>query len=273
MSIKRILAVISAFCVSLCSTSFFTADAAETHNVRIHDLNGEIIKTISVPHGEAVDLSAIDTAGMESYINEYTQIGFNSWSEYPETVTKDLDIYALYVKMTISGSIAKKTEYFSKKGKLNTEGIGVSIMKYIQTPQKDENGNFIITAENTDITDACEITPTELSEVFSESNNGTIKIIPPKSNRAFTYNVSYFPGLGDIDHSSIVDADDASIVLTYYTMISTGQAPDLTENEKLICDIDRNNIIDADDASCILSYYTAASTTSSDITWDEFLLS
>ena len=58
----------------------------------------------------------------------------------------------------------------------------------------------------------------------------------------------------------MVDAVDASVVLTVYAMCSTGQVPDLNVEQLTAADVDYNGLIDAVDASLILSYYSYVST-------------
>ena len=76
--------------------------------------------------------------------------------------------------------------------------------------------------------------------------------------------------MGDINNDGLTDADDASSILAAYSMISTGQAPDLTEEQLKAADINADGLVNADDASIILSYYSYVSTGGSD-SLDTFL--
>ena len=67
--------------------------------------------------------------------------------------------------------------------------------------------------------------------------------------------------LGDVNNDRMINAVDASEVLTYYAMTSTNKNGDLDANQKLAADVDRNGSINAVDASNILSYYAYVSTT------------
>uniref|UniRef100_UPI0025EF40BE dockerin type I domain-containing protein n=1 Tax=uncultured Ruminococcus sp. TaxID=165186 RepID=UPI0025EF40BE len=81
--------------------------------------------------------------------------------------------------------------------------------------------------------------------------------------------------LGDVDNDGLINAVDASIVLTYYAMMSTNQKGDFNDTQKKAADVDKNGDINAVDASYILSYYAYTSTTKDTIkkTLEEFLKS
>ena len=57
----------------------------------------------------------------------------------------------------------------------------------------------------------------------------------------------------------------ASKVLAYYSKISTNAVGDFTENQMLVADVNGDGIVDAVDASNILSYYAYISTSKEDI--------
>lgn len=69
--------------------------------------------------------------------------------------------------------------------------------------------------------------------------------------------------LGDIDSDNKINAVDASIVLSYYAMISTSGEGGLSEAQRKAADVDKNGAINAVDASNILSYYAYTSTSKS----------
>lgn len=272
---KQLIAAVAAItfttaCIPINST------AEETHTVTVMGYNDETpIAVLTVPHGGSVDLAKYESSEALNYHeNEYTQVGFGQWSEYPEAVTEDVVIHALSVKMTIEcNSQPSKTEYYSKSGKVNTNGLEVIITKYTQLPEKDENGGFITDIEITDISEACTTIPAVIDKVFLTKNTASVSVFPPSSNKAIlTYDINYFEGLGDADGNDVVDASDASEILKYYSMFQTDAPPTLTEHQKLVCDIDRNNIIEASDAAQILKYYGASQTSNEEISWDDILI-
>ncbi|WP_295086599.1 leucine-rich repeat protein [Ruminococcus sp.] len=71
--------------------------------------------------------------------------------------------------------------------------------------------------------------------------------------------------LGDIDNNGVIDAVDASKVLSYYARISTKQEGGFSDSLKEAADVNKDGVIDAVDASKILSYYAYVSTTKEDV--------
>ena len=61
--------------------------------------------------------------------------------------------------------------------------------------------------------------------------------------------------MGDVNHNGLVDAVDASMVLSEYAALSAGKMRSFSREQVLAADIDRNGVIDAVDASKVLSYY------------------
>ena len=65
---------------------------------------------------------------------------------------------------------------------------------------------------------------------------------------------------GDVNNDGLVNAVDASDVLTYYANISTNTDGGFTEAQKEAADHNGDGQIDASDASSILAYYAESST-------------
>lgn len=70
---------------------------------------------------------------------------------------------------------------------------------------------------------------------------------------------------GDVNRDTIIDARDASAVLTEYAQTSTGKAPTFTGARFHAADINKDGVLDGRDASAILSYYTYTSTSTENI--------
>lgn len=68
--------------------------------------------------------------------------------------------------------------------------------------------------------------------------------------------------LGDVDGNGLIDARDASAVLTEYAKLSTEKGGSFSSEEVKAADVDKNGLVDARDASSILGYYAYTSTTS-----------
>ncbi|MBD5160294.1 MAG: hypothetical protein HDT23_08670, partial [Ruminococcus sp.] len=61
--------------------------------------------------------------------------------------------------------------------------------------------------------------------------------------------------LGDIDNDGLINAIDATMILTEYAFRSTNGTSFLNEAQKKVADVNRDNIIDSVDAGLVLSYY------------------
>ncbi len=273
---KKISACIIAVLTTASIIPFSSYSAEETHNVVIMDFNGSVMQTITVPHGSVLDLSGIDTSSLDQHPDIYTQIAFNSWGNLPESgiVNEDIVVYALFRKMVIAcESYPSKNEYFHNTGNINLDGLSVTITDYIQTPEKDAHGAFIVKEEVTNIESKCTTIPANLDEAFADGKtSASVDVYPINSDKPIiSYDITYLENFGDVNDDKISDSSDASLILAYYSEISTGQDGNFTDKQKTRADIDRNNIIDSADASLILAYYSELSTSPDKITWDDFL--
>lgn len=250
------------------------ASAADTavHTVTVYDFDGNLLTTLKIKDGEAPDLSSVDTSKLEKHLDVYTQIGFDSWSTYPAKITADTSVYALYKKMTISlDGNPLKTEYYSKEGNIDLSGLKVTITVNRQLPQKDEQGRFLISTDTISIESKCTASPATLSEAFAKDNTAKIKVYPIDSEKEIlSYDISYFPYIGDVNMSGMVDATDASDILRFYSIASTGKEPEYKEDQKKRADLDRNGMVDSSDASIVMIYYASAST-GNETNWDKLL--
>ncbi len=70
--------------------------------------------------------------------------------------------------------------------------------------------------------------------------------------------------LGDINNDGLIDAVDASIALIAYSASSVGENHGLTDEQFTAADINGNKIVNSNDASNILAYYSYISTVSAD---------
>lgn len=64
----------------------------------------------------------------------------------------------------------------------------------------------------------------------------------------------------DIDGSGTVTATDASMVLTAYTNIQSGEPSGLTPEQENLADANRDGVINSVDASLIMSFYSGCAT-------------
>ena len=70
--------------------------------------------------------------------------------------------------------------------------------------------------------------------------------------------------LGDVDGNTLIDASDASAILSEYSAISTGGTSIFTDKQRKAANVVDDENIDASDASAILSYYAYVSTGGTD---------
>jgi len=70
--------------------------------------------------------------------------------------------------------------------------------------------------------------------------------------------------LGDVDNDGMINAVDATLILTEYALLSTGDTGTFTDTQKKSADIDSDRMINAVDATFVLSYYAYLSTGGSD---------
>ena len=78
--------------------------------------------------------------------------------------------------------------------------------------------------------------------------------------------------LGDVNEDGKVDAKDASLILVYYSKMSTGGDGGFTEAQISAANVNDDTLIDAKDASFILAYYAMASTASGEVpTMSEYM--
>ena len=108
---------------------------------------------------------------------------------------------------------------------------------------------------------AYSVTPTEyaLSQSYTEvRNNSTVFTAP-----IFKFKIKKgdAPILkGDVNFDGVIDAIDASMVLTEYARTSAGHAPTFTPRQMIAADWNDDGVVDAVDASAILDYYAKSST-------------
>lgn len=66
--------------------------------------------------------------------------------------------------------------------------------------------------------------------------------------------------VGNVNGDDIVDASDASVILSTYALLSTGKISILSNEQCKTADVNGDGLVDANDASSILGYYSYLST-------------
>ena len=77
-------------------------------------------------------------------------------------------------------------------------------------------------------------------------------------------------GLGDVNLDGIVDARDASLILTEYAVTASGGVPSFDSLEKYVGNVNKDTVIDSRDASVVLTYYAYTATGGKE-SFEEFL--
>lgn len=99
------------------------------------------------------------------------------------------------------------------------------------------------------------------AQKYAEDNN-----IKFNSLGTFTYNY------GDVTGDGIIDATDASFILTAYAKSSINEDDGMTAQQRKCADVNKDGVVDAVDASTVLTFY-ALSSTGNKQTFDEFVMS
>lgn len=294
MLLKKFTAVAAAssiFCaVSAANSNYNTyfSEENDIHTVNFYNfevvestdgidvVKGTIMQTLEVKEGETIDYSLVDTSALSAQIDDYTQIRFSSWSETPETVTENIDIYALYQMAVLSvNAEPERREYFSNEGDISLSGLDVTITVTTQTPEKVD-GDHVVTTDVLNITSLCTVQPSTLSEAFYDSITSEISVYCPPipdtehTRPLLTYSISLFENLGDVNGDSSVNAVDATEILKHYAQSSVSDDLLLTDEQIKCADIDRNGEVNPVDATKVLQYYAMQSLDST-LDWEKFL--
>ncbi|MDE7097704.1 MAG: hypothetical protein K2O60_00970, partial [Ruminococcus sp.] len=141
------------------------------------------------------------------------------------------------------------------------------------------------TEETTTTTEETTTTTEETTTTTEEITTTTEETTTTTEETTTTTTTEPAKKLGDIDGNDIVDANDASLMLSYYAYLSTGGTEELDKFLNItdasaypqtvsgkFGDIDGNGVVDAGDASAILSYYYYTSTGGTK-SLEEFLIS
>lgn len=114
--------------------------------------------------------------------------------------------------------------------------------------------------EQLDVTSSCEARPKLLSDAFAQGKTAEIKVYPINEEQPITsYTIHCHPQHGDANGNGKVDAVDSAAVLRIYTDIATGGYVESDSELIYRADVDLDGKLTANDASIILNYYTVAS--------------
>ena len=90
-------------------------------------------------------------------------------------------------------------------------------------------------------------------------DNSTAQVYAEKYKYKFE-SLGPAPESGDLNSDGKIDANDATLVLVNYSLLSTGEKMQLTESQQKAADVNGDGKIDSSDATTILQYYSYLST-------------
>ncbi|SFX76483.1 dockerin type I domain-containing protein, partial [Ruminococcus sp. XPD3002] len=116
--------------------------------------------------------------------------------------------------------------------------------------------------------------PAEYSGVIRGYDNSTAQAYAEKYNYKFE-SLGAAPEdnateSGDLNSDGKIDANDATLVLVNYSLLSTGEKMQLTESQQKAADVNGDGKIDSSDATTILQYYSYLST-GGDLVFKEYM--
>ncbi|MBQ8298075.1 MAG: hypothetical protein IJX77_09870 [Ruminococcus sp.] len=191
------------------------------------------MKSLLVEDGQTINYSLIDTSVLNKQVDTYTQIRFYAWDINPKVAVQDYLIQALSQTGTINLTYPPaQTDYFSKDGTVDLEGLEVDITIITQSAEYDSSGRRKTTTSVTDIAESCYAVPSELSEAFADGNSAEIAIYPLGSQLPiYEYSINYL-GQYDLDPNGAIDASDAALLQKYLLGSgSIGSEADLNGDE------------------------------------------
>ena len=165
-----------------------------------------------------------------------------------DDVTKQNEFYDIYISGRSSGEITLK--FTDDHWILSSD---------------EELGTFTINASNNSSDSTTTVTRHVKGVLIqyaapTSTNRSKIGIydIPDATYEDIDNNTS--TTVGDVNNDNLIDASDASLILTDYAQTSTGQASVFEKEQEKVADVNEDGMIDASDTSLVLSYYAYIST-------------
>lgn len=264
------------------STSVTTVTTAEItpepttlqmFHITFLDFDGNPMTTIDVEDGDPINYESIDTSKLHKHIDVNTEQEFSSWDIKPDFADKDYTIRALSKTATIKFNKPPiKKRYFSTRGNISLKGLEVSIKLVVQTPEKDDKGNYKTEESIVDVSESCIAEPSKASEAFANGNKATITVYPSGDKKSLCkFDIVCYRNLGDVNLDGSIDSADASQVLSAYANMAASRTYEITDKLKELADVNMDKYVDTRDASYILKYYALASTASDFMDWEDIL--
>lgn len=222
------------------------------------DVNGSV--TVNLPDNSEAYIDITFISPENSFEYDYYKGTFNS----SDSSSYRFDIEGYGCVKDEEGVVTDGREYTFSISASDTEIGYVSgvFSEPVIVPDIDENPdlftnyvyNVSIVQEDTD--------EFYSSETTEKTENGT-RVIE-------TSLILYIPETavkGDVNDDGVINAVDASAVLTEYALIATGGGPTFNQKKNIAADVNEDGVINAVDASKILTYY-AVQATGGTPSWD-----
>ena len=141
---------------------------------------------------------------------------------------------------------------------LSSDGNSVSDEKTVDTVYNEETGEYVDSSYgNFKKLDSAYSQITD--DVWEELDMSLIKNYVPDVNINGSDIIIPSDTLGDVNNDGVIDANDASAVLSAYSLLSTSNYK-FSDEQVNTADVNGDGAIDANDASAILAYYSYLST-------------
>lgn len=121
--------------------------------------------------------------------------------------------------------------------------------------ETDENGQIDLSGDILPGGGSLSVGDYEIS-YYKKNESGAPLVLRPAPDTVLEYGYM----LGDVSGNGVVDAVDASRILTAYALTSTGGDSGLDEAQSLAANVNKDTAINAVDASKVLSYYAYTAT-------------
>lgn len=227
-----------------------------SNNIRYVNEERWIDVTVRNKNSKCTDIGAIDISNNEIKIDNYNQEQLNIGIQI--RMNDNTYDFVPYYRWYFSGNIDKDIE-----AQITSDGIILKsdgTINLVITPFKyigDKNGKFMLNEDNGIILEESIATKhinTKNNILLKFNENGQITSYFDDDNDG-VYDIE--TQKGDVTGDGIVDASDASLVLSSYAYDSI--LTKMTPLDPYTADFNNDGVVDAIDASAILTYYAESS--------------
>ncbi|WP_297955583.1 dockerin type I domain-containing protein [uncultured Ruminococcus sp.] len=242
------------------------------YNITFLDFDGNVMTSFNIEEGDPINYSDVNTKSLHKHLDEYTEQDFSSWDIKPDFADADYTIHALSKTASITHiKPPAKHRYYTLDGEVSLAGFEASIKMTVQTPEKDEKGNYKTEESIVDVSESCTAKPSSLKEAFAKGDKATITVYPLGDQKSLcSFEIIYHRGLGDVNSDGSINSTDASQVLATYANMAASKDYTVSDKMLTLSDVNMDGKLDARDASHILRYYAVASTSQKTVDWDDF---